>query len=214
MDNIEVRSIHLENSRFHQSTNVTQIIAKMSMFRSKKLDLGCTIKTRVVRDHTKRKVFEQFEPERQALRYIIRNTTLPPRMRAEAQLQLTQMHAYTRPTQIRNRCILGGKTRGVLRDFKLTRVRRATLSYCGNTGGCGRFRVAPGANMLFSCSDSSTSGYRPWQDIFQVSRRPVGSGERIVGIGLVVKDAKNAGILAPGWGLGSWALESCLAAGG
>lgn len=59
---------------------------------------------------------------RQALRYIIRNTTLAPRVRAEAQLQLTQMHAYTRPTQIRNRCIMGGKARGVLSDFKLTRV--------------------------------------------------------------------------------------------
>jgi small subunit ribosomal protein S14 len=59
---------------------------------------------------------------RQALRYCIRNQTLPARTRAEAQLQLTQMHCYTRPTQIRNRCILGGKGRGVLRDFKMTRV--------------------------------------------------------------------------------------------
>ena len=60
---------------------------------------------------------------RQALRYVIRNTTLPARTRAIAQLQLTQMHCYTRPTQIRNRCVLGGKARGVLRAFKMTRVR-------------------------------------------------------------------------------------------
>jgi ribosomal protein S14 len=59
---------------------------------------------------------------RQALRYIIRNTSLPPRMRAEAQLQLSQMHCYTRSTQIKNRCIVGGKGRGVLRDFKMARV--------------------------------------------------------------------------------------------
>lgn len=59
---------------------------------------------------------------RQALRYIIRNTTLPPRVRAEAQLQLTQTHAYTRATQIGNRCILGGKGRGILSDFKMSRV--------------------------------------------------------------------------------------------
>ena len=32
------------------------------------------------------------------------------------------MHCYTRPTQIRNRCILGGKGRGILRDFKMSRV--------------------------------------------------------------------------------------------
>jgi hypothetical protein len=35
------------------------------MFRAKKLDLGCFVNTRIIRDHTKRKVFEQHEPERQ-----------------------------------------------------------------------------------------------------------------------------------------------------
>ena len=59
---------------------------------------------------------------RQALRYIMRNTLLPQRVRVRAQLELSQMHAYTRPTQIRNRCIEGGKGRGVLRDFRMSRV--------------------------------------------------------------------------------------------
>ncbi|KAH6686918.1 ribosomal protein S14p/S29e [Plectosphaerella plurivora] len=93
----------------------------MSMFRAKTMDLGGHLSTHIIRDHTKRKVFAEFETERQALRYLIRNTTLPPRVRAEAQLQLTQMHCYTRPTQIRNRCTMGGKARGIFRDFKLSR---------------------------------------------------------------------------------------------
>jgi hypothetical protein len=59
---------------------------------------------------------------RQALRYMIRNTTLPQRTRAQAQIQLSQMHAYTRFTQINNRCIEGGKSRGVLSDFRMARV--------------------------------------------------------------------------------------------
>lgn len=62
-----------------------------------------------------------FEHYRQALRYIIRNLSLPARTRAQAQLQLTDMHCYTRSTQIRNRCIEGGKGRGVLRDFSTLR---------------------------------------------------------------------------------------------
>ncbi|CAD0099371.1 unnamed protein product [Aureobasidium mustum] len=114
----------------------------MSMFRSKKLDLGGFVNIKVIRDHTKRKVFEQNETERsvgsqhiytreqytdsgyrQALRYIIRNTLLPQRTRAQAQLQLSQMHCYTRPTQIKNRCIAGGKGKGVFRDFRMARVR-------------------------------------------------------------------------------------------
>ncbi|KAK3668807.1 40S ribosomal protein mrp2, mitochondrial [Elasticomyces elasticus] len=93
----------------------------MAQFRAKKLDLGCFINIKNIRDHTKRKVFEQHEPERQALRYLIRNTSLPQRTRAQAQLQLTQMHCYTRPTQIKNRCIMGGKGRGVMRDFRMAR---------------------------------------------------------------------------------------------
>lgn len=64
---------------------------------------------------------------RQALRYIIHNTTLPQRTRAQAQLELSQMHCYTRLTQINNRCIEGGKSRGVLSDFRMSRV---TASVC------------------------------------------------------------------------------------
>ncbi|KAH0543745.1 hypothetical protein FGG08_001927 [Glutinoglossum americanum] len=116
----------------------------MSMFRAKRLDLGGFVNVRVIRDHTKRKVYEQNETERylilapfleslhlnlggfvsvtvQALRYIARNTTLPQRMRVQAQIQLSQMHAYTRGTQIKNRCIAGGKGRGVFRDFGMAR---------------------------------------------------------------------------------------------
>lgn len=105
------------------------------MFRAKKLDLGCFTNVRVLRDHSKRKAFFEAEPERQALRYVIRNTTLPARTRAVAQLQLTQMHAYTRPTQIRNRCILGGKSRGVLRDFKMTRYNFRMNALAGHIPG-------------------------------------------------------------------------------
>ncbi|KAK1775349.1 hypothetical protein QBC45DRAFT_422542 [Copromyces sp. CBS 386.78] len=107
----------------------------MSMFRAKKLDLGCFTNIRVLRDHAKRKAFVEAEPERQALRYVIRNTTLPARTRAVAQLQLTQMHAYTRPTQIRNRCTFGGKSRGVLRDFKMTRYNFRMNALMGNLPG-------------------------------------------------------------------------------
>lgn len=120
----------------------------MSQFRAAKLDIGCFINIRNIRDHTKRKVYAANEPERyapqdiciecamtdrnfahsQALRYIIRNTTLPQRVRAQAQLQLSQMHCYTRFTQVKNRCIMGGKGRGVFSDFRLGRVRHTFLT--------------------------------------------------------------------------------------
>ncbi|KAI5288768.1 40S ribosomal protein mrp2, mitochondrial [Ascosphaera aggregata] len=95
---------------------------EMSQFRSKALDITGFINSKIIRDHTKRKVFARFETERQLLRYLSRNTTLPERVRANAQLRLSQMHCYTNPTQIRSRCIAGGIARGVLRDFRLGRI--------------------------------------------------------------------------------------------
>lgn len=59
---------------------------------------------------------------RQALRYLIRNTTLPQNVRDKAKLQLSRMHCYTRSTAIRNRCIMGGVAKGVFRDFRMGRV--------------------------------------------------------------------------------------------
>ena len=113
----------------------------MSLFRAKKLDLGCYVNNKVIRDHTKRTVFAKNELERcaapppppytplthsqppsQALRYIVANTSLPQRTRIQAQLQLGQMHCDTRRTEIRNRCIMGGKGRGILGDFRMSRV--------------------------------------------------------------------------------------------
>ncbi|KAI1827681.1 ribosomal protein S14p/S29e [Xylaria intraflava] len=107
----------------------------MTLFRAKKLNIGSYVNNMIIRDHTKREMFAKYEPERQALRYIIRNTTLPERMRAEAQLQLTQMHCYTRPTQIRGRCLLSGRSRGVLRDFRLTRFNFRLQALSGNIAG-------------------------------------------------------------------------------
>ncbi|KAI9784232.1 MAG: 40S ribosomal protein mrp2, mitochondrial [Peltula sp. TS41687] len=107
----------------------------MSQFRAKNLDISSFINIKVIRDHTKRKVYAQHETERQALRYIIRNTTLSQRMRAHAQLQLSQMHAYTRFTQIRNRCIEAGKARGVFRAFRMARYPFRMNALAGNIPG-------------------------------------------------------------------------------
>ncbi|KAI9812246.1 MAG: 40S ribosomal protein mrp2, mitochondrial [Phylliscum demangeonii] len=107
----------------------------MSQFRAKRIDICSFINIKVIRDHTKRKVYEKYETERQALRYVIHNTSLPPRMRAQAQLQLTQMHAYTRSTQIRNRCIDCGRGRAVFRAFRMARFPFRLKALAGTLPG-------------------------------------------------------------------------------
>jgi small subunit ribosomal protein S14 len=47
------------------------------MFRSKKLDLGCFVNVKVLRDHTKRKVFEQNEIQRYESISLQRQTSMP-----------------------------------------------------------------------------------------------------------------------------------------
>lgn len=76
---IELRSIELTNNLSSDAAAVIQCISflhcqvsdplgalstTMSQFRAKKLDIGGFINIKIIRDHTKRKTFEQFEPQR------------------------------------------------------------------------------------------------------------------------------------------------------
>ena len=58
----DVRVVERRHSLEEESASAQH--RKMSQFRSKRLDLSGFINGRVIRDHTKRKVFEQYEPER------------------------------------------------------------------------------------------------------------------------------------------------------
>lgn len=80
------------------------------------------INARVLRDHFKRLQFAEYEVKRNALKYIARNEELPPRVRVEANLQLTSMPKYTSFTQIRDRCVATGNSKSLIRDFKLNRT--------------------------------------------------------------------------------------------
>lgn len=80
------------------------------------------VNARVLRDQFKRLQFNEYEVTRKALKYIARNTELPPKARLEAQLQLTSMPKYTTPTQIKDRCVASGNSKSVITDFKLNRT--------------------------------------------------------------------------------------------
>lgn len=122
----------------------------------RRLPLGCFVNARVLRDHSKREAFAAAEQTRQALRcalqcshfrqtdrqlmewrgrYIAQNTQLEPRQRFMATVQLAQMPANTRPMKIKNRCIMGGKGRGILRDFRISRVSLGSGGGWSGVGG-------------------------------------------------------------------------------
>lgn len=81
-------------------------------------------KIRVLRDIKARHGVLKNEVTRRAYLYVARNTTLPPQVRHQAQLQLNTFGKYTRPTTVKNRCSESGRGRGIISEFALCRVRR------------------------------------------------------------------------------------------
>jgi len=77
---------------------------------------------RVLRDMKARRGFADHEIIRRAYLYIARNESLPPQARHQAQLQLNSFDRYTRPTNVKNRCIESGRGRGIIGEFGLSRV--------------------------------------------------------------------------------------------
>ncbi|KAK9468550.1 glucocorticoid receptor-like (DNA-binding domain) [Lipomyces arxii] len=84
---------------------------------------GGILRTLNIRDNIRRQIAAQAEPERRALKYVAYNTSLPVRTRLQAQLKLTAMPSNTRITLPKNRCILSGKGRSIVSDFKMCRYQ-------------------------------------------------------------------------------------------
>lgn len=90
---------------------------------------------RVLRDMATRQAVQSNELVRRAFKYIARNTTLPQKVRHQAQLQLNQFPNKTRPVAVSNRCTETGRGRGVISEFGLCRVSIIQSMYGrGNRG--------------------------------------------------------------------------------
>lgn len=66
---------------------------------------------------------------------MARNTTLPFRIRHQAQLQLNQFPPKSRPVAVKERCTATGRGRGVMTEFGLCRVS-AGARYCSSLLVC------------------------------------------------------------------------------
>ncbi|KAL0635141.1 40S ribosomal protein mrp2, mitochondrial [Maublancomyces gigas] len=110
-------------------------LSLLSAYAGRRLPLGCFVNARILRDHAKREAFAAAEQTRQALRYIAQNTQLSLRMRTKAMIDLAHMDPNTRPMKIKNRCIMGGKGRGVLRAFRVSRFQFRLNARAGNLPG-------------------------------------------------------------------------------
>ncbi|KAK0524972.1 40S ribosomal protein mrp2, mitochondrial [Tilletia horrida] len=78
---------------------------------------------RMLRDIATRQSVASNELIRRAYKYIARNTTLPARVRHQAQLQLNLFPTKARPAAVRNRCVETGRGKGIINEFGLCRFQ-------------------------------------------------------------------------------------------
>ncbi|KAF7301420.1 Mitochondrial 40S ribosomal protein [Mycena indigotica] len=90
---------------------------------------------RIMRDVKARKGVLNNEVARRAYLYVARNTTLPPQVRHQAQLQLNTFDKYSRPTTVKNRCSETGRGRGIISEFALCRFQFRLRALHGELNG-------------------------------------------------------------------------------
>jgi small subunit ribosomal protein S14 len=86
-------------------------------------------------DKVRRIVVANAEPQRLALRYIIRDEGLPPKTRFLAQFKLGEMPAAMSVNRIARRCTLSGRGRSIIREFNLSRIRFREQALAGQLIG-------------------------------------------------------------------------------
>lgn len=82
------------------------------------------------RDKKLREKFMQKEDSYRALRALYFNSFLSPELRELARIRLMKKGGGLR-TKIKNRCVLSGRSRGVVRDFKVSRIVFKELAGAG-----------------------------------------------------------------------------------
>ncbi|KAL2918358.1 40S ribosomal protein mrp2, mitochondrial [Polyrhizophydium stewartii] len=89
----------------------------------------------VLRDRIRRIVTAEFEVQRKALRLIVKDQRNPLPVRVRAQIELQKLPRMSHPSAITNRCIVGGKTRGHIGEFKMSQIEFRNHALCGELPG-------------------------------------------------------------------------------
>lgn len=85
----------------------------------------------IEKDKQRRQLFQLNELKRRQYKLIIENLALPAEVRAQAVILLNNLPRSSSPVRLRNRCALTGRSRGVLRKWRMSRVRFRELASQG-----------------------------------------------------------------------------------
>ena len=93
------------------------------------------MKSLIEKDKKRRKLFKKYENKRRQLKAIIYNKEVSEKERNKAQKTLAKLPKNSSKVRIKNRCVLTGRSRGVYRYFKLSRIKLRELTLKGNIPG-------------------------------------------------------------------------------
>ena len=83
----------------------------------------------------RRELVKKFKNKRSLLKNKIKQKNISMEERLILQKKLNELPRNTSPIRIRNRCELTGRTRGVYRKFRLSRIKIRELSMAGALPG-------------------------------------------------------------------------------
>jgi len=81
------------------------------------------------------KLIEKFQNKRKSLKIKVMNKNFSIEERIQVQNKLNDLPRNSSSIRYRNRCKLTGRTRGVYRKFKLSRIKIRELSMSGDLPG-------------------------------------------------------------------------------
>ena len=93
------------------------------------------MKSRILKDKSRRKLVCSFEQERLVLKSIVRDERLSEAVRWRAGLKLSRLPRNSSRVRVRNRCILTGRPRGVYSKFGLGRSKLREIAMSGQIPG-------------------------------------------------------------------------------
>ena len=97
------------------------------------------MKSLIEKDKGKRKSFSHYERKRALLKSLVSNENLSRKVRWKISLKLDQLPKKSSPTQIRNRCVVTGRPRGVQSHFKVSRIVLRDLISSGVAPGIKKY---------------------------------------------------------------------------
>ena len=89
----------------------------------------------IAKNNRRKKMAAKGEAKRAALRVIISDANASDEDRDNAMMRLQKMPRDTSRIRVRNRCELTGRSRGVYRDFQLSRITFRELAHRGMIPG-------------------------------------------------------------------------------